>query len=207
MYRKGRAKDSKKKQLLYTEERLQVAREEIAYLKAYAHLDTDTSFDEQSSSTIKSVAAQVNVIDDTHPTSAVQEETINTVAALAEKAAHSDEGAAFIVTVRPKDLAKCWGVRFHDINLPGYNIDLQAIKEELTTEGESFKKDGKRKRATEVHTSAKILTACCCALYAALLTSLFMYLFFIIPLYLCKSIKTNNFFRHIGYGQSTDSLG
>ena len=58
-----------KKQLLYTEERLQVAREEIAYLKAYAHLDT--SFDEQSSSTIKSVAAQVNVIDDTHPTSAV----------------------------------------------------------------------------------------------------------------------------------------
>ena len=67
-----------KKQLLYTEERLQVAREEIAYLKAYAHLDT--SFDEQSSSTIKSVAAQVNIIDDTHPTSAVQEETINTVA-------------------------------------------------------------------------------------------------------------------------------
>ena len=55
-----------KKQLLYTEERLQVAREEIAHL---AHLDT--SFDEQSSSTIKSVAAQVNVIDDTHPTSAV----------------------------------------------------------------------------------------------------------------------------------------
>ena len=130
-----------KKQLLYTEERLQVAREEIAYLKAYAHLDT--SFDEQSSSTIKSVAAQVNVIDDTHPTSAVQEETINTVAALAEKAAPSDEGAAFIVTVRPKDLAECWGLRFHDINLPGYNLDLQAIKEELIKE-ELIKKNSYR---------------------------------------------------------------
>ena len=97
-----------------TEERLLVAREEISYLRALSKLDT--SFDEQSSSASS---------------------TINTVAALAEKAAHSDEGAAFITTVKPKDLPECWGVRFPEINLPGYSINLQAIKEELKQKGKT----------------------------------------------------------------------
>ena len=63
-----------KKKLLYTEDRLQVAREEIEHLRAYVNLDNlDTSFE-----------AQVNTTDDAQLNSAVQE-TINTVAALAKK--------------------------------------------------------------------------------------------------------------------------
>ena len=81
-YGKGRANwkagrflpDSKEKKLLYTEDRLQVAREEIEHLRAYVNLDNlDTSFE-----------AQVNTTDDAQLNSAVQE-TINTVAALAKK--------------------------------------------------------------------------------------------------------------------------
>ena len=41
------------------------------------------------------------------------QETINTVAALAEKAAESDEGATIIVTVKPKHLPECWGLRMN----------------------------------------------------------------------------------------------
>ena len=82
------------KQLLYTEDRLQVAREEIEYLRAYANLDT-------------SFEAQVNTTDDAHLDTSFDEQsssTIKTVAALAEKATESDEGATSIVTVKPKDL-------------------------------------------------------------------------------------------------------
>ena len=70
----GFCQTAKKKKLLYTEDRLQVAREEIEHLRAYVNLDNlDTSFE-----------AQVNTTDDAQLNSAVQE-TINTVAALAKK--------------------------------------------------------------------------------------------------------------------------
>ena len=51
------------------------------------------------------------------------------------KAAPYDQGASFITTVKPKDLPECWGVRFQAISLPGCNVDLEAIKEELENTG------------------------------------------------------------------------
>ena len=115
-----------RKKLLYTEDRLQVAREEIEHLRAYANLDNlDTSFE-----------AQVNTTDDAQLNRQCCAGDHKYSRRLGEKAAHS-EGAAFIVTVRLKDLPECWGVRFPDINLPGYNIDLQAIKE-LNRNGKSI---------------------------------------------------------------------
>ena len=127
----GFCQTAKKKKLLYTEDRLQVAREEIEHLRAWTpkgvNLDNlDTSFE-----------AQVNTTDDAQLNSAACAGDHKYSRRLGEKAAHS-EGAAFIVTVRPKDLPECWGGRFPDINLPGYNIDLQAIKEELNQNGKSI---------------------------------------------------------------------
>ena len=132
--RLGSSCHTAKKKLQYTESKLQVAREEIQFLRAHANLDA-------------SFEAQVNTTDDPE----LVQETISTVAALAEKAARSDEGAAFITTVKPKDLPECWGVRFPHINLPGYSIDLQAIKEELHQRGKTnrrgvFKLGGGQKK-------------------------------------------------------------
>jgi len=79
--------------------------------------------------------AQVNTTDDAQLNTSAVQETINTVAALAEKAAESDEGATFIVTVKPKDLPECWGIRMNDIHLPGSVIDFQAIKKEVNESG------------------------------------------------------------------------
>ena len=75
-----------KKKLLYTEDRLQVAREEIEYISGPMEMliqvlgaafvvTLNTSFEAQVNTTDD---AQVNI-------SAVQEETINTVAALVKK--------------------------------------------------------------------------------------------------------------------------
>ena len=115
----GFCQESKRK-LQQTQDPLQIGREEIAYLRTLVNLDT--SFEAQINTTaVQDDAQAVN-------TTVVQEDssssTINTVTALVEKGAQYDEGATFIVTVKPKvkDLPECWGVRFSDRHLPGYII-------------------------------------------------------------------------------------
>ena len=60
---------------------------------------------------------------------------ICTVAALAAKAEESANPQLFICTVRPRDLPECWGVKFQEISLPGYDVDFNSIKKELDSFG------------------------------------------------------------------------
>ena len=63
-----------------------------------------------------------------------------------------EHGETFIVTVRPKDLPECWGIRLSEIHLPGCDIHLEAITEEISENGIPHRrgffktKDGKKKR-------------------------------------------------------------
>ena len=94
---------------------MQVAREE-KHLRAYAILIQ------------VEVLRPRNTTDDAQLNTSAVQETINTVAALAEKATES-EGATFIVTVKPKHLR--------------LRHDFQAIKKEVTESGVFLTKDGK----------------------------------------------------------------
>ena len=72
-------------------------------------------------------------------------------------AASFEHGETFIVTVHPKDLPECWGMRLSEIHLPSseidleLDIDLEALTEEITQNGIPQRrfcktKDGKKKR-------------------------------------------------------------
>ena len=56
------------------------------------------------------------------------------------------------MTVKPKDLPECWGIRMNAIHLPCSVIDFKAIKKEVTESGMTNRrgvfltKDGKRKQ-------------------------------------------------------------
>ena len=83
-----------------------------------AHLEEET----------KAPADQLVTRDDT-----VQ--TIRTVYELTEAAKGVENSDRFLITVRRRDLPECWGIRLKDVKLPGYNIDLETVKSEITAKG------------------------------------------------------------------------
>ena len=56
------------------------------------------------------------------------------------------------MTVKPKDLPECWGIRMNEIHHSGSVIEFKAIKDEFTESGVTNRrgvfltKDGKRKQ-------------------------------------------------------------
>ena len=101
------------------------------------------------------------VAQDDNPEARDDTACIRTVAALAEKAADSENGECFLTTVQPRDLPECWGVRFHKIPLPGCHVDFDAIKKEwverVSTEKGLFCSTRQQKTAKKISSFRSVL--------------------------------------------------